>query len=519
MNTQQNTSRLRRAGAASAALGTAALLVFAAPVAAIAHDGANTEPIAEADYYTVMTGNTHTLSVLGNDYDSDGDGHSITDSTTADHGVVAPSGVGQYEYTPDAGFLGVDHFTYTLTDEHGASDVGDVWITVVDGGPVLPTPIAAADFYDTLPGQTLVVDAAAGVLANDSLLPADGFAISLQIAPTHGTLSLNVTNGAFSYAPDAGYTGYDTFHYQIAAVNPSIPNSQLAAVEIHIATPQLPGPTAAGESYTVEKDTYFSLAAPGVLANDSSGTGSPIVSDNSAYPQHGTGGISLDGSLWYQPEPGFVGTDTMWYIVKQYDANGKLEGWSPTMTVTFNVVEPDAGPGPVENLAPAAQDDHYQVGAGNMIVVSAPGPLDNDSDPEGDPIKLYLLTDAAHGTFAYLADGSFSYTPEAGFVGIDSVSYVAEELTGDEKQSAPATIFFEVLGGIQLDDPIDPTEPADQGQLPTESTESPSTPTALAQTGSDGSSWVVLASFLVIYAGGMALRFARRHPIADTDAA
>jgi len=46
--------------------------------------------------------------------------------------------------------------------------------------------------------------------------------------------------------------------------------------------------------------------------------------------------------------------------------------------------------------------------------------LANDTDADGDPLTAVLVTSAMHGTLALNADGSFSYTPAAGFSGADS---------------------------------------------------------------------------------------------------
>jgi gliding motility-associated-like protein len=54
--------------------------------------------------------------------------------------------------------------------------------------------------------------------------------------------------------------------------------------------------------------------------------------------------------------------------------------------------------------------------------------LGNDSDANGDPLTATpstpILT-AAGGVFDLKADGSFEYTPKAGFVGRDSIAYTA----------------------------------------------------------------------------------------------
>lgn len=81
-------------------------------------------------------------------------------------------------------------------------------------GLVLPvaaaTPDAVDDAYTTPQDQTLVVDAP-GVLGNDTV---DGANLALESGPTDGTLSLDA-DGSFTYTPDAGFAGADSFTYSL----------------------------------------------------------------------------------------------------------------------------------------------------------------------------------------------------------------------------------------------------------------------------------------------------------------
>ena len=74
---------------------------------------------------------------------------------------------------------------------------------------------------------------------------------------------------------------------------------------------------------------------------------------------------------------------------------------------------------------PVAADDSYTVAAGTALTVAAPGILGNDSDPDGDPLAASLDTGPAHGSLTWTADGSFTYTPTAGYAGGDSFTYRA----------------------------------------------------------------------------------------------
>jgi hypothetical protein len=96
------------------------------------------------------------------------------------------------------------------------------------------------------------------------------------------------------------------------------------------------------------------------------------------------------------------------------------------------------------NQAPQAADDAYETRENRKLRVEAPGVLGNDSDPDGDPIMARLVEGPAHAKKLTLrADGSFEYHPEAGFSGVDSFTYMAQD---GELSSSEATVTIEVRG-------------------------------------------------------------------------
>jgi hypothetical protein len=103
-------------------------------------------------------------------------------------------------------------------------------------------------------------------------------------------------------------------------------------------------------------------------------------------------------------------------------------------------------------FVPAAQGDSYQVTVSNLTV-SAPGVLGNDSNPGGGSMTAVLASPAAHGSVNLSPDGSFTYTPNNGFSGIDSFTYQASA-SGVLSNVASVTIMVLPSGGqvMFLDD-------------------------------------------------------------------
>ncbi|RAP39522.1 hypothetical protein BYZ73_20085 [Rhodovulum viride] len=92
-----------------------------------------------------------------------------------------------------------------------------------------------------------------------------------------------------------------------------------------------------------------------------------------------------------------------------------------------------------DNTAPSLVDDGYAVHAGEVLTVAAAaGLLSNDSDADGDPIFVTSIEAPANGTINIAADGSFEYTPDAGFVGQEMLTYSVSD--GTELAMAEVTI-------------------------------------------------------------------------------
>src|SRR5882762_6851991 len=78
--------------------------------------------------------------------------------------------------------------------------------------PLGPTVHARADTYTVRAGRTTQIGLLRGVLANDSGLPRTFVS---HTNPADGTLDLGV-DGGFSYTPEPGFRGTDTFTYTIS---------------------------------------------------------------------------------------------------------------------------------------------------------------------------------------------------------------------------------------------------------------------------------------------------------------
>ncbi len=86
---------------------------------------------------------------------------------------------------------------------------------------------------------------------------------------------------------------------------------------------------------------------------------------------------------------------------------------------------PEAANTPQPNTPPTASDDSYEIDAGSVLNVN--GVLGNDTDPDGDTLSAFLISDVANGALVFNNDGSFQYQPSENFSGIDSFTYQAAD--------------------------------------------------------------------------------------------
>lgn len=172
----------------------------------------NDAPTAQNDSITTEEGVPGSTNVLANDSDIDGDSLTVIGQAQGDNGSVACTGAGVCTYTPNAGFVGSDSFSYTISDGNGATDTAIVNVTVTESTtpPVNNPPVAVDDTGTSTDGAAANVS----VLANDTDADGDTLTVTGSTQPANGTV--NCTSSACTYTPNAGFEGTDTFTYTVS---------------------------------------------------------------------------------------------------------------------------------------------------------------------------------------------------------------------------------------------------------------------------------------------------------------
>jgi len=187
----------------------------------------------------------------------------------------------------------------------------------------------------------------------------------------------------------------------------------------------------------VTEDDYFviapggtvSIGSPGLLHNDSDPEKDPIITQQFSFTTWlgNTGHIGGHGEFSFTAAPGFTGTDIMTYYAQ--DEGTGHGGTTGTIYVTVQ-----ANTDPNENHWPDTLPDTYTTPQDEPLSMpSHMGVLANDTDADGDTITTQAIGPTATdkgGTIIIDADGSFYYTPPAGFIGEDHIGYIARDTFG-----------------------------------------------------------------------------------------
>ncbi len=178
---------------------------------------------------------------------------------------------------------------------------------VQEGQPVLSNdgPNAVDDSFEV--GKSSGGNMLA-VLANDTDPEGDPLTIVAVTDPAHGTVSIN--GNTVNYTPNPGFLGDDSFQYTI---KDNFGAQDSATVSIAVTGENDP-PVAVDDFAVTAKDTAVVI---NVLANDSDPNGDPLSIITIIQPENkmGTVVINGDGTVTYDPMPGWWGGDSFQYVV------------------------------------------------------------------------------------------------------------------------------------------------------------------------------------------------------------
>lgn len=279
---------------------------------------------------------------------------------------------------------------------------------------------------------TMNEDGAAPVTLSGSSGNGGAVGYSVLSQPAHGALSGTAPN--LVYTPAADYNGPDSFTY--AALSGGL-QSAPATVSITV-NPVNDAPRfTAGPDQTVDEDSgpravtgWATNISPGP-ANESGQAVSFLVSNDNSGLFSAQPAVSSSGTLTFTPALHAYGKATV--TVRARDnggtANGGVDTSAPqTFVITVNFV----------NHPPAANDDLAVTRKTSPVTINV---LGNDSDPDGDALRVVSVTQGAKGSVVINADGTLTYQPGKRASASDTFTYTIQDTHG-ATAAARVTVTF-----------------------------------------------------------------------------
>ncbi len=326
-----------------------------------------------------------------------------------------------YQWTPTTGLSnpqGPTTFaTPTITTiyqlcgtRYGCTTCDEVVVVVEDCNE---PPIAFNDDNSTLP----ITPVPGNVLTND-IDPNDNNLVvntTPVTYPANGVVVVNA-DGSYVYTPNPDFIGTDVWEYEVCEVGVANPFCATAIVVIEVRDNWVTNDTPiALDDGTVTLENQ--PVSGEVLSNDGDPDKDNLIINTTPVnntPLNGTVVINSDGTYTYTPNQGFTGFDLFTYQVCD-------DGVSPTCDFADVViyVQPDL----YINDAPIPTDDYDVTSEGKPVGGDL---IANDIDPDLDAFSIIVSPSIppTNGMVTINSDGTYVYTPNAGFSGTDTFEYV-----------------------------------------------------------------------------------------------
>ena len=224
-----------------------------------------------------------------------------------------------------------------------------------------------------------------------------------------GTIS--GAGASVTYTPALNYDGSDSFGF---TVNDGHGHTDAGTITITVNAVN-DAPVAVADSYSTNEDTPLTVAAPGVLGNDSDVDGPAMTAVLVSGPSNASSfTLNSDGSFSYTPAGNYNGSDSF-----SYKANdGSLDSNTVTVSLTINAV----------NDPPTAIDQTLSTNEDTALPIVLSG-----TDVDGDTLT-FTVDQPAHGSVSPTNAASVTYTPAQDYNGPDSFTFTVDDGHGGTDQ-------------------------------------------------------------------------------------
>ncbi len=373
----------------------------------------NTAPTANDIQRSINVSVTPTwrIDLLATQSVSDVDGDTLRIvQVFADNNRVTFNGT-QLTYTPN-GFIGVDQFTYVISDDKGGYAVGTVTLTLSQDVATNTQPLAAAfDVSNIMDNETqpLVID----VTQHVSDVDGDPLHLVSVMGANGRTELISGSPLAFEYTPPLVAQGLkDTLTYVISDSNGGY---AMSSITINMSAHNPNAPQARIAEKTTNSTQSLSINLDDYISDKETSNAQLIISKVALKTPNTNRQVSLSGkTITYVPN-GFVGVDVVTYTVS--DGELSTQGMI-VITATSNITH-----------TLSAQDITQTVDLATNATTPVVIPWKNAVSSDATDGKTFTLVSAQGATLGTLdtTQGVLSYTPKTGKFGVDQFVYTIKD--------------------------------------------------------------------------------------------
>ncbi|KAF0181704.1 MAG: repeat-containing protein [Limisphaerales bacterium] len=364
--------------------------------------------------------------------------------------AIAPDGT--LTFTPATNANGSATVTVVTSDSGGAANGGRdrttnsflITVTPVNDAPSVGFPTNVVAVLEDAGAQSLAAFAAftAGP-ANESAQVLVGYTVSNSSNALFSAQPAIGNDGRLTFTPATNANGSVTVTVVVqdnsAAADGGVDKSTNTLTLTVVPVNDAPGVAFALGTVTVVEDagaqsvSAFATFSSGPVNESVQALVGYSVTVGNAALFASAPAINNAGIMTFTPATNANGSATVTVVVQ--DNGGTSDGGVDKSTNTFTIVVTSV------NDTPVAGNDSYTVSQGDALTVAAAGVLANDTDVENNPLTATKLTNPAHGTLTFNANGGFAYTPDTNFYGVDSFTYRSSDASSN---STAATVSLSV---------------------------------------------------------------------------
>ena len=343
----------------------------------------NSTPIAKSFDLNIPKGINYRIPLSATDDDGDFIQFELVSEPT--YGSAELDG-NEVVYFNDSDTSDSDSFTYLATDGFSVSNTAEIKINLVSDNSA---PIVS-DIEIETQEETASIIVLEGVDPENSEL---SFLISKNGEYGNATIEGN----ELTYTPSNNFVGVDKVYF---TANDGILNSEEGEITITV-TNVNDSPITENLEVLINEDEEISIQLIG-LDND----GDTITYEIIQEPTNGSVSIVSEQAI-YTPNLNFNGNDTFVYRA----SDGTLFSNESTVSLTIS---------PSQD-SPVAENMNISLSEDELVTFSL-----DASDPDSDEIILSIIESPTHGTIT-VEELTVSYTPEANYFGLDSLTYKVED--------------------------------------------------------------------------------------------